>query len=126
MLTKFNRSILLFALIVLLISLIILGMFLSKSMMEDAYPPVISDCPDYWDVSYNLNDDIICKNVSSINEGRGDIAGGECNDYPKDNFMAAGTDKYDILCEKYKWAKKCNIVWDGVTNNNRACDLAKV
>lgn len=122
MLSLFNKIVLYTAVIILSISLITLGIFLSKSMFEDSYPPIISDCPDYWDVSYNSNNDIICKNTSTINEGRGDAA---CTNYPVTEFESSGSDKYSVICEKYKWAKRCNLAWDGITNNNKACDLAK-
>ena len=118
---QFQKSVLIISTIILIISLCILGFFLAKTLFEDVYPPVISDCPDYWDVSYNSNSDLECKNKSTINAGRGDVAGGECAAYPVSNFLISGNDNKDILCEKYKWAKKCNITWDGVTNNNKAC-----
>lgn len=120
----FQKTVLTISVIVLIFSLIILGIFLAKSLLEDSYPPVISDCPDYWDVTYNENDQVVCINTSTINKGRGDVPGGECNDYPVNTFLASGSQNEDILCEKYKWSKKCDITWDGVTNNNKACDLA--
>ena len=46
----FQKTVLTISVIVLIISLIILGLFLAKSLFEDSYPPVISDCHDYWDV----------------------------------------------------------------------------
>ena len=119
----FQKTVLTISVIVLIFSLIILGLFLAKSLFEDSYPPVISDCPDYWDVTYNENDEVVCKNTSTINKGRGDVPGGECNDYPVNTFLGGGLQNEDILCEKYKWSKKCDITWDGVTNNNKACDL---
>ena len=119
----FQKTVLTISIIVLIFSLIILGLFLAKSLFEDSYPPVISDCPDYWDVSYNVNDEVVCKNTSTINKGRGDVPGGECNDYPINKFLNNGSQNKDILCEKYQWAKKCDITWDGVTNNNKVCDL---
>ena len=116
----FQKTVLTITVIVLIISLIILGLFLAKSLFEDSYPPVISDCPDYWDVSYNSNNDIVCKNISTINTGTG--AEG-CGDYLTSSSLLSGPEKEDVLCEKYRWSKKCNIIWDGVTNNNKACDL---
>ena len=119
----FQKTVLTISVIVLIISLIILGLFLAKSLFEDSYPPVISDCPDYWDVSYNSNNDIICKNTSTINTGTGADECGADYEYQVTSSLLGGTQKEEILCEKYKWSKKCNIIWDGVTNNNKACDL---
>jgi hypothetical protein len=26
-------------------------------------------------------------------------------------------------CNKYKWAKECDITWDGITNNAKVCNM---
>tara|TARA_B100000424_G_scaffold268003_1_gene261936 strand:- start:1011 stop:1388 length:378 start_codon:yes stop_codon:yes gene_type:complete len=119
----FHKVVLTISVIVLIISLIILATFLSKSLFEDSYPPIISDCPDYWDVSYNSNNDIMCTNTSTINKGKNSVLDGSCNNYPINRFLLTSSHSQDILCEKYKWSNKCGIIWDGVTNNNKACDL---
>ena len=121
MISDFNKIVITIAIIVLLIALIVLGIFLSKAMFESAYPPVISDCPDYWDVSYNSNNDIVCKAVLRTNTGKSG-----CDEYSPSLFLNAGSGKNDIICEKQKWAKKCGITWDGVTNNNKACELSNI
>ena len=126
MLTNFNKIVLTIATILLSISFILLGISLTKSLYEDVFPPIVSDCPDYWDVSYNSNDDVACKNTSTINSGNGTVACGSIDGYPVDLFSSSGTNKYDVICEKYKWARKCGIVWDGITNNNKACDFARL
>jgi hypothetical protein len=53
---------------------------------------------------------------NSINDGKT-----SCRNYPLANFTAFGSTEADILCAKKKWAKDCNIHWDGVTNNSQAC-----
>jgi len=120
---QFQKVILISSSIILIVSLIFLAYFLTKSLYADSYPAVISDCPDYWDVTRNDAGLQICNNTSTVNEGRGDVPDGECSAYPTDKFLAGGDGDGAVLCEKYQWAKKCNITWDGVTNNNRACDL---
>ena len=123
MLTSFNKIVLTIATIVLSISLIALGIFLSKSMFENSYPPVISDCPDYWDVSFNSNNETICENISTINRGS---QSSDCRKKAINMFSTNGSNINDVMCEKYTWAKDCDITWDGVTNNNKACDKAKL
>ena len=39
-------------------------------------------------------------------------------DIPSDCYVIATGNQ---LCEKYKWAKSCDINWDGITNNNKIC-----
>ena len=29
----------------------------------------------------------------------------------------------DGLCNKYKWAKKCDLTWDGITTSDDACNF---
>jgi len=119
MLTFFNKIVLLVATIVLIIMLILLYFFLSKSLFEDSYPPIISDCPDYWDISLNSNQEKVCIDNLKINSGLGTSY---CNKEKDVSFFKLiGTDKDDIICQKYKWAKDCQITWDGITNNTKKC-----
>ena len=120
---SFNKIVISVASLILVAALFIIAIFISKSLQKDKFPPIISDCPDYWDVSYNSKNEIICNNKSTINSGSGN---NNCNNYPTDKFKSNGSNEEDVLCTKYKWAKNCGIVWDGVTNNSEPCTLAKV
>ena len=124
---QFQKVVLISSTIILIVSLMFLAYFLTKSLHEDSYPAVISDCPDFWDVTRNEEGETICKNTSTINRPAGTFRGigeiKECRQVPTGKFSASGDNDDSVLCEKYEWAKKCNITWDGVTNNNRACDL---
>ena len=124
MLTEFNKIVLTIATIILIISLIILAIFMKKALSNDVFPPVISDCPDYWDVSYNnAEDSVKCIRTNIINQGS---TAGDCSSYDVALFQQNGSSYDDILCEKYKWAKGCNLEWDGVTNNNKACGKSHI
>jgi hypothetical protein len=116
MLGNFNRTVLLIASVLLILGLIIIGIFILKNVENSAYPPVIGDCPDYWDVYYNNNQ----KKCRHKNINAEDVSA-RCRDYPVAEFSATGTSAADILCAKNKWAKSCNIHWDGITNNSQAC-----
>ena len=118
MLGSFNKTVLIVACVLLILGLILIGVFISKNIEKAAYPPVVGDCPDYWDVSYNSSNQKICSK-NSINTGTGTTA--SCQIYPVDIFSNAGTSVDDIICAKYTWAKECNIHWDGITNNSQAC-----
>ena len=89
--------------------------YLSDNAM---YPPVISECPDYWNVVKNSDGKISCmnqlkKNPTSISNID------SCNKVDPVNFIGTTTD--DTICNKYNWARDCNVVWDGITNNNAKC-----
>tara|TARA_B110000444_G_scaffold135194_1_gene126961 strand:+ start:586 stop:963 length:378 start_codon:yes stop_codon:yes gene_type:complete len=121
---SFQKVVLSISIIILIISLIILGLFLAKSLFENSFPPIISDCPDYWDI---VTDDTVgstkhmCKDNNNINEASR-TNDDDCKSKKIDMFSLSGTDKESELCEKYKWSTKCGVVWDGVTNNNKACE----
>ena len=116
-LNKFNKTILFSAIIVLILILIIIGIMLRYAMFNAAYPPIISDCPDFWDVSLNSDETINCINVSRRNTGTS-----YDNTYPVDQFYENGSNEDDVICAKYKWSRENNISWDGITNNNKACE----
>jgi hypothetical protein len=109
---NFQKTVLTISTIILIFSLVILAIFLSKSFYEESYPPVISDCPDYWDISLNPDGYIHCINNTDINLGEL-----QDNGYPCDISHNINT----TLCDKYTTAKECNLVWDGVTNNTKRC-----
>ena len=119
--TSFNTTVLMVASVLLIIGLIIIGMFIVKSLGEETFPPVVSDCPDYWDVISN-NGQKICKNNSKINDSSSEL----CKNYPTNLFSVNGSSNDDKLCEKNKWAKDCNIHWDGITNNPKACQNTRL
>jgi len=116
---SFNITVLMVATVLLIFGLIIIGFFIVKSVEDAGYPPVISDCPDYWKVGYSgtNGENKTCTN-NSINSG---YDSSTCRIYPVTPFNATGTSVGDMICAKYKWAKDCNIHWDGITNNPRAC-----
>lgn len=115
---SFQKTILGISCIVLILSLVIVGYTLSKSLHKDAFPPIISSCPDYWDVSNNVgSSDYTCVN-KGINKGNADATVELASFLPSE-----GNNEQEILCNKYEWANKNNVVWDGVTNNSKPCDF---
>ena len=117
-LSSFHKIVLTVATFILIVSLIALGIFFSKALFEDSFPPVVSDCPDYWDVNRDDNNNPTCVNNSTINRGKGTS---DCNDQNVDMFDRNGSNTNQIICTKKKWAQDCKIAWDGITNNNVKC-----
>ena len=108
---NFQRLVMSVASTLLIITLIVIGIFMYNSKYSKDYPPVVADCPDYW---LDL----------------GDVGGANCNNVKNlgsescSNTMDFTTDTWtgdDGLCYKSKWAKACDLTWDGVTNNTQAC-----
>lgn len=118
MLTKFNKITVTISIIILIFSLIFIFIYIRDSFKNKKYPPVISDCPDYWDIKRDKDDNIICQNNSDINKGNRNYG---CNNYNIALFNERGTSYNDLKCAKYNWAKKCKLSWSGVTNDENSC-----
>jgi hypothetical protein len=101
-----------FKLIVVIIAIVILiglltffGFHIYKQQQDATFPPVSSECPDYWTINKNLS----CVNTYLL---------GPCNKAPE-NSMNFNVQQYmgpTGICEKAKWARKCKATWNGVTN----------
>lgn len=102
---SFQRTVLIIASVLLILCLIVIGIALQGNFSSEVFPPVIAKCPDYWestekgcintyDLGYNI---AVCKNV--------DI------------------DQMTSDCEKQKWARGCNLTWDGITNSSDLCGI---
>jgi hypothetical protein len=96
------------------IMLCFVGYFMSISRKNETYPPSIADCPDY----YTLNSTGICNAGSNIT-----TSDPVCNseDFTKDIYKPSGTNFTSGLCAKKQWANKCNVTWDGISNNDSLC-----
>lgn len=110
---NFQKIVLIIASLLLIISLIIIASIFYKSTYGSTeWPPNVGVCPDYWvDLSGNGSE---CFNSKYL---------GTCDQYKptseSNNTMNFDTSPYngtDGTCEKYKWAKGCNLTWDGITS----------
>ena len=106
----FQKIVLFCAIIILIIVLIIIGMALSYAKNDQEWPPMVPDCPDYWMIDGSGNN-AKCINVKDLGKcpPKGDDKHLTMN-FNEDPFI--GTDE---MCAKYKWAKVCDVTWDGIT-----------
>lgn len=109
---SFQSITMIVAIVILILCLIFIGVSLYKSKYNTQYPPVVADCPDYW---LDLSDGDGSKCVNEKNLGSS-----KCNKTM--NFSNSFWVGDNGLCSKYKWAKKCNLTWDGVTNASDPCN----
>ena len=141
---NFHKIVLSISTVVLIISLCIVGYFLNNTLKNTDFPPIISECPDYWDISW-LNIGDISK-VICVNTGNKLGVLGTSNAYninnPAEGLMytrsMTGTDLSSCegismeiyprdengnfkLCENYNKARYCDIAWDGVHNHSNPC-----
>jgi hypothetical protein len=107
----FQKIVLTVAGISLILALIAIAVIIARSKKTMEYPPVSSQCPDYWEMKL-----IDGKNVCMNTKGLGN---GQC---PNEmNFNIPPWNLSDSLCKKQLWAKKCDLTWDGVTNSATVC-----
>ena len=122
---NFQRTAIIFAIIVLIICLILIGMSLAKAQSSQAWPPLIADCPDYWvDLSGN---GAKCVNVLNLK-----TPGLTVGNIPKVdgkiamNFSIAPYIGSSGACQEYTWADNYSVSWDGLTYGvaTNACDVS--
>jgi hypothetical protein len=94
-------------------------MALSYAKNSEEWPPIISDCPDYWMIDGSGNN-AKCVNVKDL---------GRCPPKGDDkhltmNFNIAPYVGSNSNCAKYTWANNCGLAWDGINYgvNNPCAD----
>lgn len=111
----FNRIVIVVALCFLLGMLVLVGYLVNNSKYNAKWPPVIGECPDYWEVEKGEDGKYRC----IVNERNTNV--GRCNQASYNTFIS-GLSENDLkgisgLRKKSKWANDCGIMWDGVTNH---------
>ena len=123
----FQKVVLTISIVLLILCLIFIGVMLYQSKYSAKFPPVTGACPDYW---VNLgpqkdhNGMSMCVPPGFVDPDTGKkvspaIAGygSQCKE-PK--YVASSPSNSEI-CDLTRWAKKCNLSWDGVTNSHTVC-----
>ena len=86
-----------------IVSLILIVVFLSYSKSEVVWPPLMSNCPDYWVDTAGNN---VCVNVHKLGTGFPEPTDGK-------QFYSQDFTSMDE-CSKYKWANDHQVWWDGI------------
>ena len=105
----FQKIVLFVAIVILIISLIIIGVALNYSKSSQ-WPPIMSDCPDYWLLDGSGNN-TTCTNIQDL----GTCPASTNSQHLVMNFNDPIYTGTNGMCAKYKWATNCNISWDGLT-----------
>ncbi len=115
------------AVVVFIISLVVVGIILYFSVRNSNFPPYDSQCPTYYkaDADNNCVFDNTTYNPSPGNffpsMAVESTSGSDCTKVPINSFYGDGFSDDEVLCAKNRWAKRCKVYWDGVSNNSRAC-----
>lgn len=122
---SFQKIVLTIAIIIFIFLMIFIASVLHNNTGE--FPPTLADCPDYWlDKQKTINSSgefgegdkdsktkQTCYNVQNL----GKTSCSKTMDFTGD-FWQGSTG----LCNKYKWAKSCDLTWDGITSDTTLCD----
>ena len=112
----FYKTVSIIALVILIVCLSFVGVAMVKSSTKSKFPPHISKCPDFFvmDATGNCVDE---KNILLPS------ASSNCNNKkwraPAEGWPETG--RFSEKCVKKRWAKRCKVNWDGITNNPDAC-----
>lgn len=112
---EFYKTVFMIMLIVLFISLSIVGYAIYNSKNDKKYPPIVSECPDYYELSGN-----ICTDVHGLSSGDQSSCQ-NVNFSLFTNSNNAGMGPNSAICEKKIWANNCGVNWDGITNDENIC-----
>jgi hypothetical protein len=110
--STFQSIVMSISVVLLIICLIFIGVLLYKNKYSKKFPPIIANCPDYWLDQSDKNNGSKCFNAQNL--GNGQCA--KTMDFSKSAWNGP-----DGLCAKSKWAKSCDLTWDGIDNNSDVC-----
>jgi hypothetical protein len=105
---QFQKVATMLAVLVVVITLGMVGWTLSKRKTDVKWPPVVGECPDYWEDISAQGNGSACKNKHRL---------GTCNLAPNDpmNFTTSTFAGDTDGCQRYTWAQGCGVTWDGIT-----------
>jgi hypothetical protein len=101
---NFQQIVVMVAAIILIGLLTWIGYGMYESEHNAKFPPISSDCPDYWVT--NKNGCVNIKHLGSCNNGQNNTM-----DFNKPPFVGKNG-----ICAKSDWARRCGVTWNGVTN----------
>ena len=110
----FKKKVVGTAIVLLIFAILLIGVLLFTGGSDSQWPPVVSECPDYWIDRVDKDGEAKkCFNVHNLGKSSCD----NIMDFSEDFWQGSTGD-----CRKYRWAKDCKLTWDGITNNSTICD----
>ena len=101
----FQDSVIYTSVTLLIIILVIVAINIHLDKKNAKWPPVVSDCPDYW-YDNGTGGSKCTINVDNINLGKATS--------PMD-FSTSTYTGPNQNCNRYRWALSNNVSWDGIT-----------
>ena len=108
----FYKTLFIGTIVFLILTLAVMGYFMSISKGKMKFPPVYASCPDNY-----LLDSSLCVANTSLTVDT------SCNylDFTGSSYDGIGTNFESGLCKKKLLSRSCDITWDGITNNGSLC-----
>ena len=101
--------------IILILGLVYVYYSIQGKIGDSKWPPKPSLCPDYWIEEEDKDGKSMC-----INEKEIGLYIPECQNNLDSKFLAKDN------CAKSKWARTCDLTWDGVSNKKDVCSSVQV
>jgi hypothetical protein len=99
MAATFQRLVIIIAILTMIVSLGFVY-YMIHTETKSKWPPIVAKCPDFWDAYEDSSGKLMCKNTKRL---------GTClTDFDPN------AEDYKTDCQKYTWANKCDIKWDGI------------
>lgn len=108
---SFQYTILKVALFVLVAFLVFIGYKMYENRLDDVEQRIIGSCPDYWTLS-TIDGKQKCTNVKNL---------GKSTCSKTMDFSQRPYNLQNGLCAKFRWARNCELTWDGITNMTNPC-----
>lgn len=121
MISNFQSIVLITAIVIFIICMIFIGTVLYQNKYSAIYPPITQECPDYWlnepddkntSSKMGIDSKQLCYNVKNL----GNASCDKTMDFTADYWQGS-----EGKCRKFKWAKDCDLTWDGITNKADIC-----
>jgi hypothetical protein len=115
---NFQKIVITIAIIMFIVLMCFIAIVLYKGKYDVRFPPIVSQCPDYWIDQQNgsVNIDGTNKQKCVNTQNLGNLSCSKEMDFTGDHWQGPSGS-----CNKYKWAKSCDLTWDGITNDHDLC-----
>ena len=102
---SFQKTVLTVAIVLFVILMALIAVMMTSAKQTEVYPPQTGACPDFWQLTQQGS----CLNAQNL--------GKNC----KSPMDFSGMN----MKQKYKFAKDCQISWDGITNAETSSGTSK-
>ena len=110
--SSFQTTVMSISIVLLIICLIFVGISLYRGKYNRDFPPILGLCPDYWTDESTKNNGSKCVNKQNLGNS-------QCQKTM--DFSGSMWNGDTGLCNKLKWARSCDITWDGLDNRSLKC-----